>query len=164
VYGERSGRRGPPDEWVLQVAALRRDETEFRLLRGADRLPWRQDTAGNVTLAPQGALYWHHLLRRELVPGQVLAGEMAIGGDDVLRARVRGQVVAVGPQAIAGRSFDVAVIDLFGDALRGDEGTRLDGSLVVDRTSGLLLRLDLRSAMPEFRLLRWLERVERPAP
>lgn len=163
VYEDRNGRRGPATEWVLQVAALRRDEFEFRL-RGAEPRPWRQDLAGNVTSAPRGALHWTRLLRRDLLLGQVVAGELAIAGEPLLRGRVRGQVVAVGPQALAGRHFDVAVIDLFGDALRGDESTRLDGALVVDRASGVLLRLDLQSAMPEFRLQRRLDRVERAGP
>jgi hypothetical protein len=77
---------------------------------------------------------------------------------------VRGQVVAVGPQTLAGRHFDVAVIDLFGDALRGDSSTRLDGAIVVGRASGVLLRLDLRSAMPAFNLQRRLSSVEPASP
>lgn len=162
VYEQRRHRTGPTDDWVLQVAALRRDELEFRLPRGGDGAAWLQDPAGNVTQAPPGQLYWQHLLRRDLPLGQVLAGELAIGGDSLVRARVRGQVVAVGPQTLAGRAFDVAVIELYGDALRGDESTRLDGALVVDRASGVLLRLDLRCAMPEFRLMRRLARIERP--
>jgi hypothetical protein len=71
-------------------------------------------------------------------------------------------VVAVGPQTVAGQRFDVAVIELFGDAERGNVSTRLDGSIVVDRTSGVLLRLDLNSSMPGFDLQRRLVRVERP--
>jgi len=163
VYEQRSGKTGPAIESALLLTALRRDELEFRVQRGG-AAAWRQDPAGNVISAPPGALVWHHLLRRDLVLGQVLAGELAVVGDDVVRARIRGQVVAVGPQSLAGRTFDVAVIDLFGDALRGDESTRLDGALVVDRASGVLLRLDLRCAMPEFRLMRRLQRVERSAP
>lgn len=164
VYEDRSTRRTPATEWVLQVVALQRDGFEFRLESGAEALPWRQDPAGNVTAAPAGSLHWPRLLRRDLALGQVLAGELAIAGQPLLRARVRAQVVAVGPQTIAGRRFDVAVLDLFGDAQRGDDSTRLDGALVVDRTSGVLLRLDLRSALADFRLMRRLERIERTPP
>jgi len=158
VYEDRVPGRAQQDDWTLRVTALRRDEFEFRAERGA----WRQDPAGNVTAAPDGALAWRRLLRRELELGQVVAGEMVVVGDPLLRARVRGQVVAVGPQTLAGRRFDAVVIDLFGDALRGDTSTRLDGALVVDRASGVLLRLDLRSALPEYNLQRRLARVESP--
>ena len=44
-----------------------------------------------------------------------------------------------------------------------DGSTRLDGVIVVDRRSGVLLRLDLRSGMAPFSLQRRLSRVE-PAP
>ena len=72
----------------------------------------------------------------------------------------RGQVVAVGPQTVADRRFDVAVIELFGDAQAAEAFTRVDGAIVVDRASGVLLRLDLRSAQPPFSLQRRLVRVE----
>lgn len=158
VYEERVPGRASQSDWMLRVVALRRDEFEFRAETGT----WRQDLAGNVTAAPSGALAWRRLLRRDLELGQVVAGEMVVVGDPLLRGRLRGQVVAVGPQTLAGRRFDVAVIDLYGDALRGDASTRLDGALVVDRTSGLLLRLDLRSALPEFNVQRRLARVDLP--
>jgi hypothetical protein len=165
VYEDRVAGRGTQGEWALRVVALRRDEAEFRLEQpDADPTVWRQDVAGNVTSAPAGALAWQRLLRRELELGQVLAGDFTIVGDPMARARVRGQVVAVGPQTLAGRHFDAAVIDLFGDAQRGDFSTRLDGALVVDRHSGVLLRLDLRSAMNEYNLQRRLARVEAAAP
>jgi hypothetical protein len=162
VYEDRIGGRPPSSEWVLQVAALRRDEIEFRLEAGgrAEARPWRQDLAGNVSAAPDGALHWSHLLHRDLSLGQVVAGEIGIAGDPLARARVRGQVVAIGPQLLAERRFDVVVIDLFGDAQRGDQSTRLDGAIVVDRSSGVLLRLDLRSSMPGFNLQRRLVRIE----
>lgn len=165
VYEDRHARRGPPAEWVLQVNALQRDSFDFSLPLAPGNPPWRQDPAGNVTAAPAGMLHWPRLLRRELALGQILGGELAVAGEPLLRGRVRGQVVAVGPQSLGGRSFDAAVIDLFGDAQRGDESTRLTGVIVIDRASGVLLRLDLDSAMPEFRLQRRLQRVERaPAP
>jgi hypothetical protein len=87
---------------------------------------------------------------------------MWMADEPFARARVRGQVVAVGPQTVAGRRFDVAVVELFGDAQRNDISTRLDGVLVVDRRSGVLLRLDLRSAQPGFDLQRRLARIEPP--
>jgi hypothetical protein len=162
VYEDRNGRTGPSSEWILRVAALHRDAFEFRLELPQGSGVWRQDLAGNVTRAPPGALFWPRLLHRDLELGQVLAGHFDIAGDPYTRARVRGQVVAVGPQTVAGQRFDVAVIELFGDAERGNVSTRLDGSIVVDRVSGVLLRLDLRSGMPDFDLQRRLVRVERP--
>ena len=100
------------------------------------------------------------LLRSELDLGSVMAGEISVSGDPDARARMRGQVVAVGAQTVAGRRFDAAVIELFGDAQRGDVSTRVEGVIVVDRASGVLLRLDLRSAQAPFSLLRRLVRVE----
>jgi hypothetical protein len=160
VYEDRIGGRPPSSEWSLRVIAFRRDEFEFRVEQPEAGGAWRQDLAGNVGSAPPGSLYWSHLLRRDLELGQVVAGEILLSGDPLSRARVRGQVVAVGPQTLAGRHFDVAVIDLFGDAQRGDSSTRLEGAIVVDRASGVLLRLDLRSSLPGFNLQRRLSRVE----
>ena len=56
--------------------------------------------------------------------------------------------------------FDAAVVELFGDVQSGDASTRLDGAIVIDRHSGVLLRLDLRSAQPRFQLQRRLVRVD----
>lgn len=162
VYEERDATRGGVSQWTLELAALRRDEAEFRLDRQAT--PWRQDPSGNVLQAPDGALVWHHLLRRDMGLGQVLSGDMAIAGDPLARARIRAQVVAVGPQVLDGRQFDVVVIELFGDALRGEDSTRIDGSMVVDRASGVLLRLDMRCATPAFNVQRRLAHVERGMP
>lgn len=159
VYEERPGGRATVGEWALRVQALRRDDLEFQVDDGRVNGAWRQDTAGNVVAAPAGALVWAHLLRHGLQLGQVVAGEMSVVGDPLTRARMRGQVVAVGPQTLAGRRFDVAVIDLYGDALRGESSTRVDGAIVVDRTSGVLLRLDLHCAMPAFNLQRRLSRI-----
>lgn len=164
VYDERSSSRGPSAEWVLRLTALRRGEMEYRAEppRGGSRPDglWRQDLAGNVTSAPPGALQWPQLLRGELALGAVTGGDILVTGDPLSRARMRGQVVAVGPQTIAGRRFDAAVVELFGDAKHGDESTRVDGAIVVDRASGVLLRLDLRSANHSFSLQRRLVRVE----
>lgn len=163
VYEDRGAPRLPAAEWVLRVTALRRGQIEFNLDSEAGGGVWRQDLAGNITDAPNGQLQWPRLLRSELTLGQVLAGDIVIGGDPFARARMRGQVVAVGPQTVAGRRFDVAVIELFGDAPRGEAYTRVEGAIVVDRVSGVLLRLDLRSAQSPFFLQRRLIRVEAAA-
>jgi hypothetical protein len=161
VYEERSGERGAAAvvERAMRLAALRRGEVEFRL-EGNGGGALRQDSSGNVIAAPPGTLIWPQLLRGELAPGHVVAGDMVMAGDPLVRARLRGQVVAVGPQLVAGRRFDVAVVELFGDAQRGDITTRVEGVLVVDRISGVLLRLDLRSAQAGFAFKRRLARVE----
>lgn len=164
VYEDRGDTRGPAQVWTLVVSALRRGETEYRQWlpgpppRAAGR--WLQDRAGNVVQAPAGALLWPRLLRGELVLGAVTSGDMLVAGDPLARARMRGQVVAVGPQTVAGRRFDAAIVELFGDAQHGDASTRVDGVIVVDRISGLLLRLDLRSAHGSFSLQRRLVRIE----
>jgi hypothetical protein len=162
VYEERTGPRGPMAESALQLTAMRRGELEFRTVPpvAAGDARVLQDLAGNVLQAPPGQLQWPRLLRHDMVLGQVLGGEIAVADNPQRNARVRGQVVAVGPQSQAGRSFDVAVVELFGDARNGDESTRLDGVIVVDRHSGVLLRLDLRSAMAGFTLQRRLARFE----
>ncbi|MBA4178677.1 MAG: hypothetical protein C0505_19270 [Leptothrix sp. (in: Bacteria)] len=164
VYEDRTDARGPALEWKLAVTALRRGETEYRgAAAGAaadgDGL-WLQDRSGNIVQAPDGALLWPRLLRADVGLGAVTAGEIRVVGDPMARARMRGQVVAVGPQSVAGRHFDAAVVELFGDALRGDASTRVDGVIVIDRVSGVLLRLDLRSAHGSFSLQRRLVRVE----
>jgi hypothetical protein len=159
VYEQRQSARHPARETVLQLVATRRAELEYRL-EAETGGTWVQDLNGNVLRAPDGQLQWPHFLRGELSLGQVLAGDMQLVGDPFARARLRGQVVAVGPQALAGRRFDVAVIELFGDAPRGEASTRVDGALVVDRRSGVLLRLDLRSAEASFSLQRRLVRIE----
>ena len=166
VYELRSTPKEAARQQVLQLLALRRTEFEYQPVGDAGALAqghWLQDRLGNVVQAPAGALTWQNLLRSGLDLGQVTAGDMVLVGDPQTRARMRGQVVAVGPQTLAGRQFDVAVIELFGDAPRGEAYTRVEGALVVDRASGVLLRLDLRSANPAFQLQRRLMRVE-PVP
>lgn len=161
VYEERQGARDPLADRVLVISALRRDEIEFQMQAPGGTLPWRQDLAGNVTEAPPGSLVWRRLLKRDLQLGQVIAGEMSVVAEPSQRARVRGQVVALGPQNIGGRRFDSAVIEIYGEVRQGESSsTRLDGAMVVDRHSGVLLRLDLRSAQPPFAMQRRLVRVE----
>lgn len=174
VYEERplraDGRlaaRGVPVEHAWTVRALRRDEIEFGAVASEataaarDERPWRHDHLGNVVDGPPGTLLWPKLLRGELALGQVMAGDITVAGDPLARSRVRAQVVARGPQHVGGRRFDAVVLELFGDVLQDAGSTRLDGALVVDRASGVLLRLDLRSAAAPFRLQRRLIRVER---
>jgi hypothetical protein len=177
VFEDRRSARGQAVEWALRLTALRRSDLEYRsevpppsagasapaaapLPAGVPGGVWTQDLNGNVMAAPNGALRWPHLLRGELALGSVTAGDILVTGDPAARARVRGQVVAVGPQTVAGRRFDVAVIELFGDAQRGDLSTRLDGVIVIDRSSGMLLRLDLRSGHADFSIQRRLLRVD----
>lgn len=160
VYEDRDAAPAVAQRRSLRVDALRRTGVDYSLPDGG---LLRQDHAGNVSAAPPGELLWPHLLRNELPLGAVTAGEMFVAGDPLARARLRGQVVAVGPQEVAGRRFDVAVVELFGDAQRGEAYTRVDGAIVFDRQSGVLLRLDLRSASPAFSLRRRLVRVE-PVP
>ncbi len=184
IYDERRGNRGAMAESALRLTALRRGDLEYQQTSGGlprlpsathpgltvtkepPPLPGRllHDLAGNVLEAPIGSLRWPFLLRGELTLGQVTAGDMLLVGDPLARARMRGQVVAVGPQTVAGRRFDVVVVELFGDAPAGDAYTRVEGALVVDRASGVLLRLDLRSAQPGFSLQRRLVRVEPSVP
>ena len=171
VYEIRTRARGPLTQQVLRVAALRRTEFEYQ----ADVAPpsgpsaelptgtWVQDRAGNVVQAPNGAMRWPHFLRSDMALGQVTAGDIVQAGDPLARARMRGQVVALGPQTVAGRRFDVAVVELFGDAPGAEAYTRVEGALVIDRVSGVLLRLDLRSANPVFQVQRRLLRVDPPA-
>jgi hypothetical protein len=167
VYEERAAAGGPARELGLRVAALRRDELEFTADAAGGALPlrWQQDLWGNQPLLPAGSgwLHWKRLLRPELALGDVLTGDV-IGGESGGRGRLRGQVIALGVQTSLGRPFDAAVIELYGDAPMADYSTRLDGVMVVDRKSGVLLRLELRSGNPEFALRRTLTRIELAKP
>lgn len=171
VYEERSAAAATPRALVLQVNALRRDQIEFLVELDGRALAahWRQDLAGNSVLAARAPLIgWQRLLKPGMVLGQVLGGDLAAANEVVPSARVRGQVVATGPQTLAGRDFDVVVIELFGEAPQAPQGTgesapastRLDGVMAIDRRSGVLLRLELRCANPDFALRRRLLRVE----
>jgi hypothetical protein len=164
VYEERAGGAASRTLQVsLRLTALKRGELDFLLEQPGQggALPWRQDAAGNNDAARgEGLLTWSRLLRRDLALGDVLAGEMHSADADEAVARVRGQVIAVGPTQVSGRSFDAATIELFGDAPSGLNRTRLDGVMVVDRASGVLLRLELRSSNPDYALKRRLLRIE----
>ena len=162
VYEERSSAGGPARELGLRLQALRRGEIEFAVEppSASSAATWRQDAYGNLTQAP-GWVHWRRLLVPDLALGSVLAGDL-VGPDGQQRGRVRGQVIAQGVQSALGRPFDASVIELFGDVPQGDHSTRLDGVMVVDRKSGVLLRLELRSGSPDFALRRTLVRIEPP--
>ena len=171
VYDDRIGNAGPARVLSLQVSALLRDRIEFRAVLDGQALvtPWQQDLAGNAVVGQAAPLIaWRRLLRSDLALGQVVTGELAAAGELLPSARLRGQVVATGPQSVAGQTFDVAVIELFGEAPRprSTQGevpqgsARLDGSMAVDRQSGLLLRLDMRCDNPDFALRRRLVRLD----
>jgi hypothetical protein len=165
VYEERASKRAAPRELGLRVVALKRNRIEFAADVGGEVLPgtWSQDLAGN-TQADVGMplVKWHRLLQPDLKLGQVLSGDFYAADPTAQgHARLRGQVVAQGVQTVAGRSFDVAVIELFGDAPMGDnDSTRVSGVMAVDRSSGLLLRLELSSSNPAYSMRRRLVRVE----
>jgi hypothetical protein len=167
VYEERAEAGGPVRELGLRVLALRRDEIEFAADTGGQplRVRWQQDPWGNQPQLPAGSgwLHWKRLLRPDMALGDVVHGEV-IGGERGDSGRLRGQVIALGVQTSLGRPFDAAVIELFGDAPQDGHGTRLDGVLVVDRKSGVLLRLELHSGNPEFALRRTLTRIEPARP
>ena len=171
VYDDRIGSAGPSRVLSLQVSALLRDRIEFRASVDGQALPtpWQQDLAGNAVVGHAAPLLaWRRLLRPDLRLGQVVTGELAAAGELQPSARLRGQVVATGPQNVAGQTFDVAVIELFGEAPRPRDtlgnvpagSARLDGSMAVDRHSGLLLRLDMRCDNPDYAMRRRLVRLD----
>jgi hypothetical protein len=165
VYEERAQDGAAAVELGLRLVALRRNELDFAVERRGQRtpLPWRQDLAGNTLPSPQsGLLQWRHLLAPELVLGQALSGELvAIDGDAELIASVSAQVMSLGEQTVAGRRFDVAVLELRGGAPHDNGGsTRLEGVMAVDRASGVLLRLELFCANPSFSIWRRLARID----
>lgn len=168
VYEERAGRRASAKELGMRVVALKRDHVEFAPDLAGQALPgvWSQDLAGNTRSDSHAPLVsWRRLLKPDLQVGQVLSGELYPADPlGIGPARVRGQVVAQGVQQLVGRSFDVAVIELFGDAPTSDGGfARLSGVMAVDRSSGLLLRLELSCTNPDFAMRRQLTRVESTA-
>jgi hypothetical protein len=166
VYEERMPGGNPARELGFRLSALKRGELAFELDRGEPNsvLPWRQDAAGNVlTPPPHPIVSWSHLLRRQLTLGDVLAGELH-SPDSERHGHLRGQVVALGRVTVAGRVFDGATIELSGDVPHGPEhgssSTRIEGVMEVDRASGVLLRLDLRSGNRHYAVRRKLLRIE----
>ncbi len=169
VYDDRPGARGPAREVVFSVTTMRRDGIEFEVDdRSGNGGHWFQDRAGNPRAdASPGLAQWRRLLRRGLELGEVLDGDLVSPATPAAVANLRGQVVATGAQTIAGRRFEVAVVELFGEApATGEAGqgstgsARIEGVLAVDRTSGVLLRLELQCRNPDFSLRRRLLRIE----
>lgn len=163
VYEERQG-RGAARELGLRLKGYKRDQLEFRadLPGGAENVRWLQDGAGNIAPPPAGdtLVYWTRLLRPDMALGDVLAGDLRNTSGE--QGRVRGQVIATGVQTGFGRPFDAAVIELYGDVPFRRHTARIDGVMVVDRKSGVLLRLELRGSNADFELRRTLVRVEAP--
>ena len=161
VYEERQG-RAAARELGLRLQSLRRDHLEFRAdLPDVDRpVRWQQDSAGNIQPLTVGGtlVYWTRLLRPDMALGDVLGGELRNTNGE--QGRLRGQVIATGVQTGFGRPFDAAVIELYGDVPYRRHTARIDGVMVVDRKSGVLLRLELRSSNADFELRRTLLRVE----
>lgn len=161
VYEQRDA--AASSQLALRLVALSRDELDFAVdaPASAARL-WRQDVSGNPLGPPGGGLLqWRRLLEPDLTLGQTLSGELIAADDPDLTAAVTAQVVSLGPQTIAGRSFEAAVLELHGAAPREGEGsTRLTGVMAIDRTSGVVLRLELSCGNPSFVLWRRLARVE----
>ncbi len=165
-YEQRLRAGSPAQSFSLRVQAIRADQVTMTQPPAAGSAPsadtgvWQHDLAGNLKQSTRAPI-WPQLLRQDLSLGQMISGELRDPGDAQQTARVRGQVVAVGPQEAGGQRFDVAVIELFGDASDGLVSTRLDGVLVVDRASGVLLRLDLYSSHPGFQMQRRLVRLSK---
>jgi hypothetical protein len=164
VYDDRDGHAASARALGMRLVALRREGLEFVIDLDGKPLPglWRQDLAGNPVGTGHVPLHaWRHLLRLDLDLGQTVNGELRAPNADAGYARVRGQVVARGPQTLAGRQFNVLVIELFGEVPRPDgPSARLDGVMAVDAASGVLLRLELNSSHPDYVLRRRLVRVE----
>jgi hypothetical protein len=164
VYEERAAAGGPARELGLRLRALRRETLDFDIepAPGPNALMWRQDAFGNQSERPGAGewVHWRRLLHSDMALGTVLSGDIVGGDAGAARGRLRGQVIAMGVQNSLGRPFDAAVIELFGDVPQGEQSTRLDGVMVVDRKSGVLLRLELRSGNPDFALKRTLVRIE----
>lgn len=168
VYEERARPGAPAAQFGLRLLSLKRDELVFATDPPASGpgAVWRQDAAGNsLGASGRGLLQWRRFLEPELTLGQTLSGELIAADDANLVAPVTAEVMSLGPQTIAGRRFDAAVLELRGAAPRDGEGsTRLEGVMAVDRSTGVLLRLELSCSNPAFALWRRLARVESAAP
>jgi hypothetical protein len=165
VYEERSPAVRGGRVVGLKLAALRRGVLEFDadVAGNATAQRWATDLNGNLAPRSSELLHWSRLLKPTVALGDVLTGELHAGSGEA-PARVRGQVIALGVQNTLERPFDAAVIELFGDAPTPTGSHRVDGVMVVDRKSGTLLRLELRSAHPDFALRRTLMRIEPARP
>jgi hypothetical protein len=174
IYEQRAQGKEPARVMALELSRLRRDALEFVVEIDGVKQPTilRQDLAGNPLLAPRPPLMaWQYLLPPDLTLGQGVAGGLAAADEAVPQARLNGRVVSVGGKGVAGRDFDVTVIELHGVAPLQEAGrydlaqanTVVDGVIAIDRKSGVLLRLDLNCANPAYAAHWRLIRVDSPA-
>lgn len=162
IYSERMGGAAVARTLRLRVQRLERRQFVFEWSSDAGTGAWVQDRAGNVIAMPEGPhAYWRGLLSPSLTPSQRLSGE--VSNLNNATARVQAQLVAEHVNTPFGSRFDPVVLDLQGEIEPGSPPPRVEGVMVVDRRSGLLLRLELRSADPAFDLERRLLHIE-PAP
>lgn len=161
VYSEHVG-QAVPRTLRLRVSRLERRQFVFEWASDAGSGSWVQDRAGNVLATPEGPLvYWRNLLSAQPKPSQRLSGE--VSNVNNATARVQSQLVAEHVKTPFGSRFDPVVMDLRGEVEPGSPPPQVEGVMVVDRRSGLLLRLELRSTDPQFDLERRLVHIE-PAP
>ena len=161
VYSERVG-QALPRTLRLRVVRLERRQFVFEWASDAGSGSWVQDRVGNVRAMSEGPLvYWRNLLSMQPNPSQRLSGD--VSNVNNATARVQSQLVAEHVKTPFGNRFDPVVMELRGEIEPGSPPPPVEGVMVVDRRSGLLLRLELRSADPQFDLERRLVHVE-PAP
>jgi hypothetical protein len=163
VYDDREQAADPPRNLVLKLVSIKRNELSFVVENGPPGASprWQQDLAGNALPDREaGQLRWQGLLRRDLVLGQELSGELVSAADPERIAQVQGRVMSMGEQDVAGRRFDTVVIELGGTARDERGSTLLRGVMVVDRASGLLLRLEIECSNADFARWRRLRRIE----
>jgi hypothetical protein len=161
VYSERVG-DAPPRTLRLSVQRLERRQFLFEWRSDAGSGAWVQDRAGNVLGLPQGPhVYWRQLLPSELKPGQRWRGE--VNNLNNATAQLQAEFVAEHVKTPFGTRFDPVVLDLRGEVDPGAPPPKVEGAMVVDRRSGLLLRLELHGEDPQFDLERRLVHIE-PAP
>ncbi|NML19028.1 hypothetical protein [Azohydromonas caseinilytica] len=157
VYRERSA-SGAVRTLRLRVQRLERRRFLFELQSDAVSGAWVQDRAGNVLTAPAELASWRGLLQPALASGTRVSGElMNLHG---ATAQLKAQVVAEHAKTPFGSKFDPVVLDLQGDIEPGTPPARAQGVMVVDRLSGILLRLEVQASDPQFDLERQLVHIE----